>query len=75
MAIHIGTRIREVLFQQGRSAVWLASQIPCERTNVYNIFTRNDISVGLLTAICHILKHDFFEELSQDTFRFTPPNV
>jgi hypothetical protein len=64
----IGNRIKTVLFSQHRSAKWLAEQIPCERTNVYDIFKRADINVNLLKQISIILKHDFFKELSEDTF-------
>lgn len=64
----IGERIKTVLFAQKRSAKWLAEQIPCERTNVYDIFKRSDINVNLLKQLCIILHHDFFKELSEDTF-------
>ena len=69
--MHIGKRIKEVLFQQNHSAVWLSEQIPCERSNVYDIFNRTDISVGLLLAISRILQFDFFKEISEQVF--TPP--
>ena len=62
----IGEHIHEVLKQQGRSARWLAEQIPCERTNVYNIFGRTDINVRLLGRICVVLDHDFFLDLSKE---------
>ena len=64
----IGNRIKTVLFSQHRSAKWLAEQIPCERTNVYDIFKRADINVNLLKQISIILKHDFFKELSETSF-------
>lgn len=64
----IGDRIRAVLFSQNRTAKWLAEQIPCERTNVYDIFKRTDINVNLLRQISIILDHDFFKELSEDIF-------
>ena len=48
--------------------MWLAEQLKCERTNVYDIFRRSDISVNLLTSISIILEHDFFAELSSETF-------
>ena len=38
--MNIGKHIEEILRKQGRSAAWLATQIPCERTNVYNIFNK-----------------------------------
>ena len=64
--IHIGTRIREVMKDKKMTVTYLASQIPCERTNVYNIFIRTDISMSLLMTISRILGHNFFAELSED---------
>jgi hypothetical protein len=67
--MHIGERIKQVLEERRRPVTWLAKEIQCERTNVYNIFSRKDISTGLLQKISIILNHDFFKELSQDTFK------
>ena len=64
--MHIGNRIKEVLDSQGRSASWLASKIPCERTNMYDIFKRKDVSVEMLFKVSSILGHDFFLELSEE---------
>ena len=64
--MHIGKRIKDVLFGKGYNACWLAEQIPCERSNVYHIFKRTDIGIGLLITISRILDHDFFAELSQE---------
>lgn len=55
-----------MLLEQGCSACWLASQIPCERSNIYHIFKRRDISMELLYTISVILNHDFFAELSDE---------
>ena len=63
---HIGKRIKEVMDEQGRSASWLATKIPCERTNIYDVFKRKDVSVELLYKISSILGHDFFLELSDE---------
>ncbi len=67
--MHIGTRIKEIMEQKHRSVVWVARQIDCERTNVYNIFARQDINTSLLRQLSIILDHDFFKELSKDTFK------
>lgn len=67
--MHIGERIREVMEIRHRSVVWVARQINCERTNVYNIFARKDINTHLLRQMCQILDYDFFKELSKDTFK------
>lgn len=64
--MHVGERIKEVLDEQGRSASWLASKIPCERTNMYDIFKREDVSVALLFKVSSILGHDFFLEISDE---------
>lgn len=64
----IGEHIKEVLLSQHHSAKWLADQIPCERTNVYDIFKRTDINVNLLQRLSVILDFDFFKELSKETF-------
>lgn len=66
--MHIGERIKEIMELRHRSVVWVARQIDCERTNVYNIFARKDINTNLLRQLCIILEHDFFKELSKDTF-------
>ena len=66
--MHLGQRIKEIMDQKHRSVVWIAGQINCERTNVYNIFARKDINTHLLRQLCVILDHDFFRELSTDKF-------
>lgn len=66
--MHIGTRIKEVLKEKHKPVTWLAKEISCERTNIYNVFSRKDISTGLLQRLCIVLEHDFFKELSQETF-------
>lgn len=67
--MNIGKHIEEILRKQGKSArTWLATQIPCERTNVYNIFKRKSLDVRLLMRISVILEYDFFKELSEEAF-------
>lgn len=65
----IGERVKEVMAGRGISACKLASMIPCERSNVYNIFRRPNISVDLLMRLCVVLEHDFFKELSDEYVR------
>lgn len=66
--MNVGKEIWMELQRQGRTAKWLAAQIPCERTNVYKIFKRHDIDTDLLQRLCIILEHDFFSDLSKETF-------
>jgi hypothetical protein len=67
--MHIGQRIKEVMAKKKVSVIAIAKEIECERTNVYNIFERESINTGLLQKFSIILKHDFFKELSEDTFK------
>ncbi|MBR6250587.1 MAG: hypothetical protein IKR17_05255 [Bacteroidales bacterium] len=62
--IHIGHAIRDELKQQRRSASWLATELNCDRTNVYDIFNRTTIDTELLARISEILHFDFFNILS-----------
>jgi plasmid maintenance system antidote protein VapI len=64
--MNIGRSIREVMKKRGMSATRLAREIPCERTNVYNIFGRKDISTKLLWRISEVLDYNFFEEFSKE---------
>lgn len=67
--MHIGEKIKQVLEKRKKPVTWLAKEIDCERTNVYNIFSRKDISTGLLQKISITLDYDFFKDLSEDTFK------
>ena len=60
----LGQHIREVAKQKKISATKLAAAIPCERTNIYNVFGRDSINTRLLHRICEVLEYDFFKELS-----------
>lgn len=64
--MHIGQRIKEVLETRHKPVTWLAGEINCERTNVYNIFARQDINTGLLAKIGSILEYNFFKDLSEE---------
>ena len=66
--MHIGQRIKEVMKTKKISAVKVAKEISCERTNLYNIFDREDINTSLLRKLSIVLNHDFFKELSKETF-------
>lgn len=66
--MNIGERIKAELTKQKKNARWLSEQIPCERTNAYKILKRKDIDCALLQRISVVLKHDFFKDLSEETF-------
>lgn len=60
MNLHIGTEIRTVLDQKGITPEWLAQKISTSRRNMYDIFTRDEISTGQLSEISKALEFDFF---------------
>jgi transcriptional regulator with XRE-family HTH domain len=66
--MNLGKHIQEVMRSQGMSASELAKLIPCERTNVYNIFKRKSLDARLLMRISKVLNYDFFIELSDMAF-------
>jgi len=66
--MHLGESIKKELFKKGYSAKWLSVQLQCERTNVYNIFKRENMDVDLLAKISVILKHNFFADISEELF-------
>lgn len=68
-AIFIGTLIQQELKNQERTVSWLARKLDCDRTNVYNIFRRQDIDTELLMRISVILHRDFFAIFSKEAKR------
>lgn len=64
--IHIGQCIRQQIEAQGKTTVWLASQLGCHRTNVYKIYEKLTIDTGVLLRISEILCYDFFMLYSEE---------
>ena len=58
--IHIGHLIQEKLKEQGRSASWLAEQIPCSPKHIYKILGKESLQTDLLLRISKIMKYNFF---------------
>lgn len=65
--IHIGKLIEAELRRQERSVAWFARSLPCERTNVYDIFKRRSIDTEMLLRISVVLRHDFFRYYTEET--------
>ena len=59
-AMHIGSKLREQLKQDGKSVVWLARELGCHRTNIYNLFDKYSIDTQLLARISIIMNYNFF---------------
>lgn len=62
--IHIGRLIETAIRSQGLSASWVAAQLRCDRTNVYDIIHREYIDTQLLLRISLLLNVDFFKYYS-----------
>lgn len=65
--MHIGSIIREQLKKDGRSVVWLARELGCHRTNIYNLFDKYSIDTQLLERISIIMQYNFFDLYRQET--------
>lgn len=60
----IGKQIKTIMRDKNLTTSWLAEQIPCDRSNIYNIFKRDDINTALLQRISVVLNYDFFMYVS-----------
>jgi len=63
--IHLGSMIERELRKQGKSVFWLAKAVNLERSGIYKLFRRKNISVQLLLKISVALRHDFFDDISE----------
>ena len=63
--MHIGHCIKQRLSEQGKTTVWLAQQLGCHRTNLYNIYEKSTIDTGVLMRISRILNYNFFQLYSE----------
>ncbi|MBQ9435259.1 MAG: helix-turn-helix transcriptional regulator [Bacteroidales bacterium] len=59
--IPIGHIIKQKLKEQGRTAAWLARQIPCSPNHIFKIFRKHALSTDLLQRISSILDYNFFQ--------------
>ena len=60
----IGKVIKNKVEEQGRSIQWLADKLSCHRSNIYNIFNRENIDVSLLIRISSILQYNFLKDIA-----------
>lgn len=58
--MHIGRILQQKLKDDGRTVVWLANELGCHRTNVYNLFDKYSIDTQLLQRISIIMHYNFF---------------
>lgn len=83
--VHIGELVKSVFDESGMSVAELARRLHCERPNVYSIFSRSNMDVGLLICLSKILNHNFLADIirfyklpetpcSQLSIHITPDN-
>lgn len=63
---HIGKMIQDELSRQGRTVVWLAKEIYCEKSNVYKLFKRKSIDFEQLLKISEVLNHNFLNDCYEE---------
>ena len=61
--VHIGNLVKVVFDESGMSVAELARRLHCERPNVYSIFSRHNMDVGLLICLFKILNHNFLADI------------
>ena len=61
--VHIGKLVKSVFDESGMSVAELARRLHCERPNVYSIFNRHNMDVGLLIVLSKILNHNFLADI------------
>lgn len=65
--VHVGNLIHDELEQQGRTVVWFAKQIYCEKSNVYKMFKRKSIDLFQLMHISEVLDHNFLKDCYEES--------
>lgn len=62
----IGKMIKNKVEEQGRSIQWFAEKLSCHRSNIYDIFNRENIDVSLLIKISSILQYNFLKDIAEN---------
>lgn len=63
MSKKIGQLIKERVEAKNMDVTAFAKAVGTERSNAYNIFSRDSIDTALLKKIGQVLKYDFFQDL------------
>jgi hypothetical protein len=71
--VHIGRKIKKVVYESRVPIGEFASSINKSRTVVYHIFKRETIDTGLLLTISKVLNHNFFTYYTSGKNLLTEP--
>lgn len=63
--VHIGKLIHDELREQGRSVSWFAYKMGTNRSNMYKILKKEDLSTHFLLRASLYLNKNFFLEVSE----------
>lgn len=66
--VHVGEMIKHELECQGRNVGWFASQICCEKSNIYKLFKRKSIDLNQLMVISTVLDHNFLKDCYEELY-------
>ncbi|MDO4462239.1 MAG: helix-turn-helix domain-containing protein [Bacteroidia bacterium] len=64
--IHIGELVKAQFEKRGCTVSWLARQLNCDRSNIYDIFKRGSVDTNRLYDICKALDYNFFAILADN---------
>lgn len=64
--VHIGELIQAELQRQGRTVLWFAKEICCEKSNVYKMFKRKSIDLAQLMKVSEVLNHNFLKDCFEE---------
>ncbi len=64
--LHMGKLVKEITEKKQISPTRFGEMLNTSRTNVYSIFTRQEIKLDLLRLISDKLDYDFFQHLSHE---------
>ncbi len=65
----LGQRIKEIAAEKNLSVIWLAEQMHYERSNIYDIFRRDNIDVRLLIRFSKVLGYNFLADVAEEVER------
>lgn len=65
--MHIGQVLKDKLHEDGKTVVWLARELGCHRTNIYNLFNKYSIDTQLLQRISTVMRYNFFDLYKEET--------
>lgn len=67
-SVHIGQLIKNQVAIRGCTVSWLARQLNCDRSYIYELYKRDSIDTKRLYCLCEVLECNFYKIIS-DAFQ------